>query len=523
MSKRELRMDKIQIIVNDLLAGTSIKKISRTRKISKNTVKKYRRVLAKILTKDTAGRPSVPEIIGDLQKMRDNERYSENFEWLNNNKKTVEKLSSGCDNYIRLYEVLQEEGFTGSYSSLLRFVNKNRAYSDKPIFRIETKAGEYAQVDFGYLDKIYDPESGRKVKAYIFVMVLCFSRDAYYEIVKSQDIETWCNCHIHAFEFFGGVPKIIIPDNLKSAVIKASFLDPVLNRSYAALAEHYNFQIDPCVPYTPEHKGKVESGVKYVKRNFYLLRNFRDFSDANTQLSEWNINKARKRIHGTTRRRPEELFELFEKQELTVLPHDRFEIPVWKDLKVSPDSHIQFDKAHYSVPSEHIGKRVLARKISSQVAIFIDNRLISVHTPVKTGKRSTKLEHYPGDENSYMHMTTEYCLEEARTTGEHTFKLVDTLINGTPLRNLRGAQHIIRLKTKYSPERLESACKRSLHFNNYTYKSVKNILEAGFDKMTENALLPATGILCSEYARDIKELLQMQIIEEAVYAEHGAN
>ncbi|MFH0864626.1 MAG: IS21 family transposase [Bacteroidota bacterium] len=520
MSQRELSMYSVQDIINDLLSGKSIKKTARLRRISKNTVKKYRNILQTIREVHSKEQLSIAEIMTEFQKIRDNERYSENFGWLVENHKTVEELSSGCDNYIRLIEVLQEKGFKGSYSSLLRFINKNRTFSEKPIFRIETKAGEYAQVDFGYLGKIFDTESGREVQAYIFVMVLCFSRDAYYEIVKSQDIETWCNCHIHAFEFFGGVPKIIIPDNLKSAVIKASFLDPVLNRSYAALAEHYNFQIDPCIPYTPEHKGKVESGVKYAKRNFFPLRTFKDFTDGNIQLLDWNIHKARKRIHGTTRRMPEELFEQFEKKALTVLPHDRFEIPVWKDLKVSPESHIQFDKAHYSVPSEHIGKRVLARKTSSQVAIFSENKLISVHTPVKIGKRSTKLEHYLCDKNSYMRMNADYCLEEARTTGENIFRMVDTLINGTPIRNLRGAQHIIRLKTKYSAERLESACKRSLYFNNYTYESVKNILESGIENNTETSLQPAAGRLCSEYARDIKELLKIQ---EATYAEHGAN
>ena len=128
---------------------------------------------------------------------------------------------------------------------------------------------------------IFDEETASEVKAYVFVMVLGFSCDAYYEIVRRQDILTWCACHIHAFEHFVGVPRIIIPDNLRSVIIKASFLDPLANRSYAGLAKHYGFQIDPYLPGTPEHKGKVESRAKYVKNNFLPLHNFENVADAN--------------------------------------------------------------------------------------------------------------------------------------------------------------------------------------------------------------------------------------------------
>ncbi len=171
MNKRELKMYTLQDIISDLLSGTKIKKIARLRRVSKNTVKKYRRILQKILAEQDYRQLSIPEIMTEFLKIRESERYSKNFGWLIENQKTVEELSSKCDNYVRLIEVLHEKGFKGSYSSLLRFVNKNLAASEKPIFRIETKAGEYAQVDFGYVGKIFDPDVGLYVKAYVFVMV----------------------------------------------------------------------------------------------------------------------------------------------------------------------------------------------------------------------------------------------------------------------------------------------------------------------------------------------------------------
>jgi len=341
-------------------------------------------------------------------------------------------------------------------------------------------------------------------------MVLCYSRDAYYEIVKSQDIITWCNCHIHAFEHFGGVPGIIIPDNLKSAIIKASFMDPLVNKSYGDLAKHYGFQVDPCLPGTPEHKGKVESGVKYAKRNFLPLRTFFNFQDANKQLQDWNENTARQRIHGTTRQKPEYLFNRYEKASLKALNLERFEIPVYKRSKVYRDIHIQFDKAYYSVPYELRGEYVLARKTDTQIAIFKhDIELVAVHHPARPGQRRTKKEHYPPNEFSYMQYDSNYCLKKAREIGNNTYIVVNNMLNEGVIRNLRSSQNIIRMQKKYGRIRLESACKRAVFFGNYSYSGIKTILERELDKQnllfTENY---REKKLNPYYARNIKELLK---------------
>ena len=389
-------------------------------------------------------------------------------------------------------------------------MSKHKKMSGSPVMRIETKAGEIAQVDFGHLGKICDEDTGEMVKAYIFVMVLGFSRDAYYEIVKGQDVTTWINCHIHAFEHFGGVPAVIIPDNLKSAITKTSFLEPTANRSYADLAEHYGFQIDPCLPATPEHKGKVESGVKYAKNNFVPLRIFRNFTDSNSQLAVWNKDTARERIHGTTRRKPSELFDFYEKKMLKPVSSLRFEIPLWKNLKIDRDIHIQFDRAYYSAPYELRGERVWARKTMSQVAIFHENELVAVHFPALPGKRRTKEEHYPPDKMRYMEWDTSYCMKRAGEIGEATFHIVNRLLNEEPIRNLRAAQHIIRLEKKYSREKLDDAVKYAILFGNFTYSAVKNILEKDLNtKINETENRQKTN-LDSTYARDLKELLNKE-------------
>lgn len=500
-------MYKLQDVLEDLLNNIPIKQIARTKKIARNTIKKYNRILIDILLKRPELKNNISLLTDEFRIRRKEERYSENFGWLFNNKKIVESYSSECNNYLRLFEVLHHHGFQGSYSSLLRFVSKEISRNDNPIFRIETKAGEIAQVDFGYVGMLYDEERKVFVKAYVFVMVLAFSRDAYYEIVKSQDIKTWCSCHIRAFEYFCGVPAIIIPDNLKSAIIKASFTDPVANKSYSDLARHYGFQVDPCLPGTPQHKGKVESGVKYVKNNFMPLRSFNDFSDANKQLAQWNANTARERIHGTTRRKPVELFEAYEQKALKELTANRFEIPVYKELKVYRDIHIQFDKAYYSIPYELRGVYVLARKTESQVAIFYENKLVAVHIPAQIGKRRTNFNHYPPDKGKYMRYDSDYCLKKAKEIGENVLAVVKNMLNEEVIRNLRNAQNIIRLSNKYGKGRVEKACERAVFFNNYSYFGIKRILTQELDKQEYIFSEDSKAKLNAHYARNIKELL----------------
>jgi transposase len=149
---------------------------------------------------------------------------------------------------------------------------------------------------------MHDPRSSTRRKAWAFVMTLSFSRHSYVEFVFDQEVGTWLRCHRHAFEWFGGVPRRVVVDNLKAAIVKAVLYDPVVQRAYRECAEHYGFLISPCRPRTPQHKGKVEQGgVHYVSRNFLAGRAFRDLDDANERVLVWCVETAGRRLHGTTK------------------------------------------------------------------------------------------------------------------------------------------------------------------------------------------------------------------------------
>ena len=176
----------------------------------------------------------------------------------------------------------------------------------RPVFvRVEVAPGSEAQVDFGYAGLAVDPASGQPRKSWVFVLVLSWSRHLYAEVVFDQRVETWLLCHEHAFVAWGGVPARIVPDNLKAAILRASFTEPVAQRAYRECADHYGFLIDPQPPRTPHLKGKVEQGgVHYVARNFLAGRDSETLLARNQALARWTVQTAGERIHGTTKQAP---------------------------------------------------------------------------------------------------------------------------------------------------------------------------------------------------------------------------
>ena len=222
----------------------------------------------------------------------------------------VEKLVADEVEVAAIWERLKERGFTGSYSSVYRFVRRLKPLLPDVTVRVERSPGEEAQVDFGYAGRMIDPETGQSRRTWAFVMTLSFSRHQYVEFVFDQKVSTWLVCHRNAFEFFQGVPQRLVIDNLKAAVIKACFDDPQVQQSYRQCAEHYGFLISPCRVRTPQHKGKVEQGgVHYLKRNFLGGREPTDLSRANDQVRHWCLTTAGQRIHGTIQQQPLERFD----------------------------------------------------------------------------------------------------------------------------------------------------------------------------------------------------------------------
>jgi hypothetical protein len=199
-----------------------------------------------------------------------------------------------------------------------------------------------------------DPVTSDPKRVWFFVMTLCACRHLYLEFVWDQTVAIWLRCHQRAFEFFGALPKRLIIDNAKCAIVRAVRDDPEVQRAYAELAQGYGFLIDPFATADPQKKGRVESGVKYVKSNFLPTRQFRDIADLNAQALEWVVSTAGRRTHGSTYAKPLDLFAL-ERAHLQPLPARRPDVFWYANAKVHQDCHVQYQRCYYSVPYRQIG------------------------------------------------------------------------------------------------------------------------------------------------------------------------
>jgi transposase len=407
----------------------------------------------------------------------------------------------------------RNHGYTGSYSSVYRFLMQLDALQlpDVPL-RLEFKPGEAVQVDFGAGPLMTDAQTGEVFKTWFFVMTLCWSRHQYAEFVLDQTVATWLGCHRRAFEAFRGVPSRVTIDNAKCAITKACYYEPEVQRAYGECAEGYGFRIDACPPRDPQKKGIVESGVKYIKRAFLPLREFRSLADANRQLQAWVMTEAGNRVHGTTREIPLQRFAEVEKGLLTVLPDVPPELATWAKVKVHRDAHVQFQQSYYSVPFRLAGQTLWLKATDTMVTLYREQESVATHVRLtRAGGRRTVADHMPDAAQAWQLQDTQWCLSCAEQIGPACYALVHAMFGDKVLVKLRAVQGVLRLKQKYGAIRLEAACSRANHYGTPNYQSVKTILQKGLD---QQALLAAFDALASTYTeggrfcRDTETILQ---------------
>jgi transposase len=494
-------MNHIQDIVRRIQLGESERRIAKDMKISRGTVHKYHEIAKeKGYLEKTDAQPSESELKEALgpgvqapRQVSTVEPYREAIrDWL---KQGVEMTA--------IWQRLQENfGYTGGYSSIRRFVHRLEPVEPEAFVRVHSEPGEDMQVDFGSVGRLYDPVTKRIRTANVFVATLGYSRHQYAELVFDQKVGTWIGVHQRAFRFFGGVPRRVIPDNLKAAVLKALVYDPILGEAYRRMALYYSFLISPTIPHTPRHKGKVESGVHYVQRNFIAGQEFVDIQVANVHLRDWVMNTAGVRKHGTTGEAPLSLFNEFEKVCLQPLPAEPFQLLEIRLVKVHPDCHVVIAGSFYSVPFRYVGQELAAHVSENFVEIYQGKELVATHPRSHgSGQWHTHLEDYPPAKAAYLIRTPDYCRKLGAKIGPATLGVVEQLLNDRPLDRLRSVQAILRLEESVGTKRLEAACARAAYFGDVRYRQIKNILNAALDREPLPEALPSQPALSHLFAR----------------------
>jgi transposase len=387
-----------------------------------------------------------------------------------------------------------ERGLAASVASFRRYVSANVPEEARRAQVVvwsprQAEAGEQAQIDYGQLGRWLDPVGGKLRTVWAFVMVLCCSRHMFVRPVLKMDQRAWTECHVAAFEFFGGAPARLVPDNLKTGVDKPDLYDPKVNRSYAELAAHYGCLVDPARALKPRDKARVERPMPYVRDSFWRGREFTSLPHMQAEAARWSLEVAGRRqcrpLEGAA---PAAVFEAAEKQALRPLPGEPFVLATWATARIGPDIHAQVDKVLYSVPWRHIGKTADVRITGSMVQFFIGGQLVKSH-PRKARGKQTDFGDYPPEKIAFHMRTPKWCRRQAAGIGPACEQLVGELLSDNALYRLRAAQGIIGLADKHAPGRLEAACAKATAAGDPSYRTVKGILAAG----TERDQLPAAA------------------------------
>lgn len=389
----------------------------------------------------------------------------------------LEKLEAGLSAQRIYQDLVSEQGFPGKYHAVRRYVAKLRSVHPLPFRRMEVGPGEEAQIDFGTGAPIID-QDGRRRRTWVIRVVLSHSRKAYSEVVFRQSTDNFIRCLENAFVHFGGVPRTLVPDNLKAAVIRADWYDPDCNPKLLSFCEHYGTVLLPTKPRTPRHKGKVERGVAYVQDNALKGRTFLSLQEQNEFLLQWEETVADTRIHGTTRRQVSKLFEESEREALQALRSDRFPCFQEGQRKVCRDGHLAVDKSYYSVPPEYLGHTLWVRWDSRLVRIFDDSmRLVCTHATKPPGKFSTHPEHIASEKISEVERGIDWLLEKAELIGPKTRDWALGCVSARGVQAARVVRGLLNLTHKHRSGQLEAACEVAHANQCYRLQSIRKLIE----------------------------------------------
>jgi len=387
-----------------------------------------------------------------------------------------------------LWHEYKERNLDGyQYSQFCRIYHQ---WADKldPCLRQVYKAGEKLFVDYaGQTMEITDSTTGEIQSAQIFVATLGASNYTFAEASLSQDLPSWIESHVRAFEFFQGVAEILTPDNLKDAVTRSCRYEPDLNATYREMAEHYGTVIIPARVGKAKDKAKVESGVLQVERwilaalRHHTFFSLAELNEAISKQLEILNNRPFEKLEGTRK----SLFETLDKPALKPLPVHRFIFAEWRKAKVNIDYHIEVDHHYYSVPYQLIHERLDVRLTDTTIEVFFKSRRVALHRRSGLrGKHTTLTEHMPKAHQQHLQWSPSRMIRWAGQIGPHTQNLVSLILEsrGHPEQGYRSCLGLLRLEKRYSTERLEAACARALAFKAYSYKNVESILKKGLDQ-----------------------------------------
>ena len=514
MGFREVSVGEVREVLRAWLEGIGLRKVGERAGVDRKTARRYVEAAeAAGLTRDAGREAITDELIGlVVEAVRPARPHGHGAAWesLLGHEEQIRAWVAGAEydgvkheplSIVKIEELLARQGVRVPYRTLHRFAVERcgfRAGRGTTVRVADGEPGVECQLDFAQLGLLPDPETQRRRRVHVLIFTAVLSRHMFVWLTYSQtQASVIAGCEA-AWGFFGGVFRVLIPDNLTPVVTKADALTPRLSPGWLDYAQHVGFGTDPTRISSPQDKPRVERAVQYVRGNFWAGESFLDLADAQARAEAWCAQRAGMRIHGTTARRPAEMFAELEASCLLPVPAP-YDMPIFTRVKVHRDYHVEVAKALYSVPEAFIGRHLDARADNELVKLYSTGagggRLVKTHPRQPPGGRSTDRADLPEHKAGYaMRDLTRLiaaCAAHGPNIGIYAERLLDEPLPWTRMRSVYRLQGLVK---RYGPEPVETACGRSLDLDVVSVSKIAAMLE----RATENQhpMLPAvpTGI-----------------------------
>jgi transposase len=514
MGFREVGVVEVREVLRAWLEGAGLRTVASRAGVDRKTARRYVAAAeAAGLTRDAGPVAVTDDLVGlvveAVRPVRPN-GHGAAWETLLSREEQIQSWVAGAEveghkqeplSIVKIEELLARQGVVVPYRTLHRFAAERCGFRTRgtTVRVTDGEPGVECQLDFAQLGLLADAETGRQRRVHALIFTAVLSRHMFVWLTYSQTLSAVIAGCQAAWGFFGGAFKVLIPDNLKPVVTTADAVNPRLSAGWLDYAQHVGFGTDPTRVRSPQDKPRVERVVQYVRGNFWAGESFADLADAQARAEAWSAERAGMRVHGTTQRRPREMFTDLEATCLLPVP-DPYDVPVFTRVKVHRDFHVEVAKALYSVPEAHLGRHLEARADSELVKLYTTGgragagagRLVKTHPRQPPGGRSTDPADLPEHKASYaMRDLTRLiaaCAGHGVNVGIYAERLLDDPLPWTRMRSVYRLQGLVR---RYGPDPVDTACGRSLDLDVVSVSKIAAMLERATER--SQPVLPAAA------------------------------
>jgi transposase len=406
---------------------------------------------------------------------------------------------------VKIGDLLTRQGVLVPYRTLVRFCEEQCGFAGRrpreTVRVVDGEPGAECQLDFGEMGLLLDPATARRRRTWALIFTAAYSRHQFVWLSHAQTLAAVIAGCEAAWAFFGGVFKVIIPDNMSAIVAKADAVNPVLTGGWLDYAQHAGLVTDTARVRRPTDKPRVERIVQYVRKNFWAGESFADLADAQVRVVDWCAVRAGLRVHGTTQARPAQVFA--EREQPCLLPVPAaYDVPVFKTCKVHHDFHIEVCKSLYSVPREYIGQAVAVRADSALVKVSFRGKVIKVHPRMPAGKPSTDPADLPEHKTAYAMRDLDRLVGDARRHGEHVGIYAQRVLDDSPLpwTRMRAVYRLLGLARRYGDQAVDAACAKALDVDVVSVTKIDSMLQRAVESVP--APKPRAVAAAGRFARD---------------------